>query len=89
MQAVQGLEALHDKNAALASSNIELESTISQAKGHVAIVRSSDFASARSLFDGLYSRHQAVLTKLSPEVLLGQIRADAEEVSTGGACVGI
>lgn len=77
---MQSLEALHDKNASLASSNLELESTITQARGHVAIVRSSDYASARSLFDGLYARHQAVLTKLSPDVLLGQMRAEAQEV---------
>ncbi|MEW5309358.1 MAG: hypothetical protein WDW38_001252 [Sanguina aurantia] len=79
-QAVQSLEALHDKNASLAASNLELGSTITQARGHVAIVRSSDYASARSLFDGLYARHQAVLTQLSPAVLLGQMRAEAQEV---------
>jgi ESCRT-I complex subunit VPS37 len=56
------------------------QGNIDEAKNHVAIVRSSEFASAKALFDELFARQEAVLAKLSPGCYVPKLAAKSEQV---------
>ena len=50
----------------------------------MAIVRSSEYASAKLPFDDLYRRQEAVMAKLEPRGLQNRLRAAVDKVGSGG-----
>jgi hypothetical protein len=69
------------QNVSLAQENLSMHGDIEEAKNHVAIVRSSEYATVKARFDDLYHRHQSVLARLSPEVVITQIQHKVDQVS--------
>ena len=60
--------------------NLDMQSAIEEARTHVAIVRSGDYATTKTLFDDLYKRQEDVLAKMGPTVMLGRLRAETDKV---------
>lgn len=54
--------------------------SIDEARGHVAIVRSGEYAAMRSLFEDLFNRQKAIITKMGPDALLARLRQEVDEV---------
>ncbi len=82
-QAAQAIEEIQRQNVALAQDNLSMQGSIEEARNHVAIVRSSEYASVKGQFDELFARQEAVLAKLSPHILLGKLRERVEQVRLG------
>jgi len=79
-QAARALAEIQRQNVALAQDNLSMQGSIDEARNHVAIVRSSEYAGAKSAFDDLYRRHEAVVAKLSPFTILQQMRAKTDKL---------
>jgi hypothetical protein len=67
---VQPVKQLKAKNLELAAANLAAAEEQADKRNQVAIIRSSEYAPAKAAFDAQWARQQAVLSKLSPEVLL-------------------
>ncbi|KAG2436037.1 hypothetical protein HYH02_011749 [Chlamydomonas schloesseri] len=80
--AARALEDVRRQNKQLAASNLSLSRSIDEARGHVAIVRSGEYAAMRSLFEELFGRQKAVILKMGPDVLLARLRAEADQLDT-------
>lgn len=78
-QAGQAIEEVRRQNLALAQESLAMQGDIDEARNHVAVVRSSEYADVRTRFDDLYRRQEAVLAKLSPVVLLQKLKDKADE----------
>jgi len=65
---------------ALARENIAMQSTLEEARNHVAIVRSSEYAAAKGVFDELLQSQRQVCACLAPAVLLDKLHAAVNEV---------
>ena len=71
-----------------------MQDAIDEARNHVAVVRSSEFASVKSHFDELLQRQDAALAKLSPAVVYAKLKDEVDKVWRGemwgsaGECVG-
>ncbi|GAX86238.1 hypothetical protein CEUSTIGMA_g13651.t1 [Chlamydomonas eustigma] len=84
-QAAQALEEMQRQNVSLAQENLSMQGDIEEARNHVAIVRSSEYAAVKGRFDDLYQRHQSVLAKLSPEVVITQIQQKVDQLDSVSA----
>jgi ESCRT-I complex subunit VPS37 len=67
---LQGVEALKAANRELAAANLAAGEEQVDKRNQMAIIRSSEYAPAKAAFDTKWRRQQAVLAKLSPEVLM-------------------
>lgn len=65
-----------------------MQDAIDEARNHVAVVRSSEFASVKSHFDELLQRQDAALAKLSPAVVYAKLKDEVDKVWRGEVCVG-
>ncbi len=61
------------------------QASIEEARNHLAVVKSSEFSSARSSFAELQARQQAVLDTVGPNALLDLLTKDVDKVRTTGA----
>ncbi|GIL80053.1 hypothetical protein Vretimale_12873 [Volvox reticuliferus] len=77
--AARALEDVRRQNRAAAEDNQALARAIEEARGHVAIVRSGDYAAMRALFEELYKRQEAVLAKMGTNKLLERLRQEADK----------
>ncbi|KAG2426228.1 hypothetical protein HXX76_013207 [Chlamydomonas incerta] len=77
--AARALEDVRRQNKQLAASNLSLSRSIDEARGHVAIVRSGEYAAMRSMFEDLFNRQRAIIMKMGPDVLMSRLRNEAEE----------
>ncbi|GLC42986.1 hypothetical protein PLESTB_000279400 [Pleodorina starrii] len=77
--AARTLDDVRLQNRSLAESNLALSRSIEEARGHVAIVRSGEYAATRAAFEGLHGRQEAVVTKMGPSKLLGRLREEADK----------
>ena len=53
---------------------------LTQARNHVAIVRSSEYATVKAIFDDLYKRQEAALSRVSLDSIMRHVQAKAEKV---------
>ncbi|KAG2497505.1 hypothetical protein HYH03_004657 [Edaphochlamys debaryana] len=81
-QAARALEDVRRANASAAASNLALARSIEEARGHVAIVRSGEYAAMAALFEGLYGRQQAAVARAGPEVLLQRVREEVDKLDS-------
>lgn len=77
--AARALADIKSRNAAIAQQNLDMQSAIDEVRTHVAIVRSGDYATMKTLFDDLYKRQEDVLAKMGPMVMLGRLRAETDQ----------
>ncbi|GLI71246.1 hypothetical protein VaNZ11_016371 [Volvox africanus] len=77
--AARALEDVRRQNRAAAEDNRALARAIEEARGHVAIVRSGDYATTRALFEELYKRQDAVLAKMGTTKLLERLRQESDK----------
>ncbi|EFJ47567.1 hypothetical protein VOLCADRAFT_105049 [Volvox carteri f. nagariensis] len=77
--AARALEDVRRQNCTAAEDNLALARSIEEARGHVAIVRSGEYAAMRALFEGLYSRQEAVVAKMGTAKLLARLREEADK----------
>lgn len=80
MQAAKALEDTRQQNVTLAQQNVSMQESIDEARTHVVIVRSGDYAAAKDVFDDLLRRQEAVLAKVGPAVMLQSLRQEADKV---------
>ncbi|KAG1663697.1 hypothetical protein FOA52_013265 [Chlamydomonas sp. UWO 241] len=80
LQVATTTEEIHRQNVALAQDNLLMQGSIDEARNHVAIVRSSEYASAKATFDELYARQEAVLKKLNPILLIQKLHDEADRL---------
>jgi hypothetical protein len=78
-QGGRAIAEIRAQNLALAEANLEMQRSIEEARNHVAIVRSSEYADVKRKFDELAARQEAVMEKVSPALLLRQIKSSADE----------
>ena len=55
-----------------------------QARNHVAIVRSSEYATVKATFDELYKRQEAALARVSLTSIMQHVQSKAEKVGMYG-----
>ncbi|KXZ47780.1 hypothetical protein GPECTOR_33g662 [Gonium pectorale] len=79
LPAARALEDVRRQNRSVATANVALGRSIEEARGHVAIVRSGEYAAMRALFEELYARQEAVIAKMGPGVLLAKVREEADK----------
>ncbi|GFR49730.1 hypothetical protein Agub_g11887 [Astrephomene gubernaculifera] len=77
--AARALEDVRRANRSAATANLALARSIEEARGHVAIVRSGEYAAMRALFEELYGRQEAVVAKIGPAAVLARVRQEAEQ----------
>lgn len=57
-----------------------MQAAIDEAKTHVAIVKSSEYAATKDIFDDLVKRQHMVMAKLNPSILLDKLHEAVEQV---------
>ena len=67
---LQGVEKLKAATLDLAAANLASGEEQGDKRNQMAIIRSSEYAPAKAAFDDKWARQQAVLSKLSPDVLM-------------------
>ncbi|KAF5827571.1 hypothetical protein DUNSADRAFT_423 [Dunaliella salina] len=80
MQAARALDDVQSQNLAVAQENIAMQGALEEARNHVAIVKSSEYAAAKSIFDELLQSQRQVCACLAPSVLLDKLHAAVNEV---------
>ena len=86
-QGGRAMEEIRSRNLALAEENLEMQRSIEEAKNHVAIVRSSEYADVKQRFDELVARQEAVMDKVSPSLMQKELKARADEADGASAAI--
>jgi len=85
--AARALAEVRAQNVALARDNLAMQGTIEEARNHVAIVKSSEYAGAKAAFEELVARQAAVLAAAAPNVLLGALVADTDKLDDASSAL--
>ncbi|KAL4458438.1 hypothetical protein ABPG75_013303 [Micractinium tetrahymenae] len=80
----QGVERLKGETRELAAANLARSEEQAGIRNQMAVVRASDYAPAKAAFDDKWARQQAVLAKLSPEVLMRRLQEATREAEEQG-----
>eukprot|EP00803_Ostreobium_quekettii_P011534 evm.model.scf_525.5 EVM.evm.TU.scf_525.5 scf_525:19303-21938(+) len=76
-------EDLRKSNIDVAQSNLERENEIREIGNHIAIIKSSEYADARGLYEEHVQRQQEIVGHLSIRVLREQLQHSAKKVGLG------
>jgi hypothetical protein len=80
LQAARALSDIQQRNRTLAQENLNMQEEIEQARNHLAVVKSSEFAAAKATFSELQARQAAVLDTCGPAVIMSTLCRDVEKV---------
>ncbi|KAL6762531.1 hypothetical protein V8C86DRAFT_607092 [Haematococcus lacustris] len=83
--AAQTLSQLQQRNLELARSNLDMQASLEEVRNQIAIVRNSEYAAVKAVFQELVDRQSAVLKVLAPTALLDRLRQDVDQLNDGGS----
>ncbi|KAI7840271.1 hypothetical protein COHA_006053 [Chlorella ohadii] len=78
------VDKLKGETRELAAANLSKSEEQAEIRNQMAIIRSGEYAPAKAAFDDKWARQQAVLAKLSPDVLVHRLQDAAQEAAEEG-----